>query len=584
MVHSVLCSISCQIPSVATPSRARLVTAALLLAVLILLVNVETQAFDVRIEPTTSRATAATATAATATAASVTAATATATVTVAVGFCGYLNLGIPQRGATARTNVIQPLQADVLVAGTYKTSDCGGGPGYHCLWAKLSGLGPLAGRSLSRKLADDEIRTALLRTPHFATVARAFRMDHTFHGITNWTPILGSSKAHMIHQIRDYALLLDLIRRTEGERGAFYERIIFSRLEFAWLAPHPPLSLLSPSMLWIPYGSPRMNDRHVVMNRSHADVWMGRWALFCSDALLDTLPLLSLAHDGPEELIENLLIARGITVGEFPGTAYLPCCPAADACALQGGFCYERRLGFCVANASTVEALATPAGRAPTLQRTAAGTACAHASGKYQVEVGLAVAHSTELACTSGQFTLLTATVSLPKARTGMGRWVCTDRCFWSLDGLTPSTPQVYQGRLGIVAKLPAPSALPAAFPCMLPPPLQRDWLEAATWASERAGYCAPTDTGDAGDCEHGQRGSWRLNPWMRGWTSGIYDEYSCVRHCVRSCTRCRFVSVSMVDGDCSWYSGCEMGALQTQLSRGHKSFAIRRGHGATQL
>ena len=74
-----------------------------------------------------------------------------------------------------------------------------------------------------------------------------------------------------------------------------------------------------------------MNDRHVVMNRSHADVWMGRWALFCSDALLTTLPLQSLAHDGPEELIENLLITRGLRVGEFPGTMFLSCCEEREA-------------------------------------------------------------------------------------------------------------------------------------------------------------------------------------------------------------------------------------------------------------
>tara|TARA_B110001452_G_scaffold93031_1_gene76752 strand:+ start:504 stop:674 length:171 start_codon:yes stop_codon:yes gene_type:complete len=53
----------------------------------------------------------------------------------------------------------------------------------------------------------------------------------------------------------------------------------------------------------------------------------------------------------------------------------------------------------------------------------------------------------------------------------------------------------------------------------------------------------------------------------------------SCVRHCVRHCARCRFVSVSMADGDCSWYHDCAVDALQTQFSRGHRTFAIvRRG------
>ena len=129
----------------------------------------------------------------------------------------------------------------------------------------------------------------------------------------------------------------------------------------------------------------------------------------------------------------------------------------------------------------------------------------------------------------------------------------------------------------------PAPPAPPdrafaSAFACT-PPPAQRGWLEEATWASERAGYCEATETGDAGDCARGHKGSWRLHPWMRGWTRGIYDERSCVRHCVRHCARCHFVSVSMADGDCSWYHSCAVDALQTQFSRGHRTFAIvRRG------
>ena len=66
-----------------------------------------------------------------------------------------------------------------------------------------------------------------------------------------------------------------------------------------------------------------MNDRHVVMNRSHADVWMGRWALFCSDALLTTLPLQSLAHElGPRGIHVAHVVVDGLvdapdTVGKF---------------------------------------------------------------------------------------------------------------------------------------------------------------------------------------------------------------------------------------------------------------------------
>ena len=90
---------------------------------------------------------------------------------------------------------------------------------------------------------------------------------------------LATLAADMIHQIRDYSLLLDLVERSEATRGQRYERLIFSRLEFVWLASHPPLSFLDPQHVWVPYGSPRMNDRHVVMNRSHDEVWCRRWEI-----------------------------------------------------------------------------------------------------------------------------------------------------------------------------------------------------------------------------------------------------------------------------------------------------------------
>jgi hypothetical protein len=116
-----------------------------------------------------------------------------------------------------------------------------------------------------------------------------------------------------------------------------------------------------------------------------------RWELFTSDALLTTLPLLSLAHDGPEDLIENLFLTRRITVGEFPGTAYLPCC-AADGCALRGGFCYRRATSFCQPTRGVLAKRAW--GGVPMCDN-----ATTMAVGKYHVEVTLAAAHTAEMRC-----------------------------------------------------------------------------------------------------------------------------------------------------------------------------------------
>ena len=42
------------------------------------------------------------------------------------------------------------------------------------------------------------------------------------------------------------------------------------------------------------------NDRHAVLSRGHARIYLRRWELLHSAALLKRVPLQSLTHDGPE--------------------------------------------------------------------------------------------------------------------------------------------------------------------------------------------------------------------------------------------------------------------------------------------
>ena len=46
--------------------------------------------------------------------------------------------------------------------------------------------------------------------------------------------------------------------------------------------------------------------------------------------------------------------------------------------------------------------------------------------------------------------------------------------------------------------------------------------------------------------------------------TVHIVDVAACLRFCIDSCPRCRFVSISEVGGDCSWYATCHE-PLQTE-------------------
>lgn len=285
-------------------------------------------------------------------------------------FCGYLKVAVPEGGSNARRMLVDALQADVFVAGSYSAGDCT--PSElredRCLWWRVRGLEPITRRSLVRKASRSELEAEVRTAPHFAAVERAVgearSRGHLFYEWNTWTPVLASPRGHYLLQLGDYSRALDLLEAHETARRRRYARVVFSRLELAWLAPHPvrpettgsspgraeppgalvpaahararplpvqPLRLLDPALLWIPTGKPRMNDRHVVMGRAHADVWYRRWELYRSAELLRVLPLQSLVHDGAESVVENVLVARGINVGEFPGTMFLSCCEEREA-------------------------------------------------------------------------------------------------------------------------------------------------------------------------------------------------------------------------------------------------------------
>ena len=62
---------------------------------------------------------------------------------------------------------------------------------------------------------------------------------------------------------------------------------MFTRLEFEWLADHPPLEMLDPNFVWVPTGEDNtgLNDRHWIANRRDAEGIFRRW-----DALTNLPP------------------------------------------------------------------------------------------------------------------------------------------------------------------------------------------------------------------------------------------------------------------------------------------------------
>ena len=97
--------------------------------------------------------------------------------------------------------------------------------------------------------------------------------------------------------------------------------------------------------------------------------------------------------------------------------------------------------------------------------------------------------------------------------------------------------------------------------------------------ASSSHGYCAATI--DAGDCSHGDMGSFPLpavdlDAVNHGWTWRPAIEF-CLAKCA-GCARCEFVTVSIEDRDCSWYHHCELDKLKLDLGRGRfRSGRVRR-------
>tara|TARA_B110001452_G_scaffold43157_1_gene33044 strand:- start:1077 stop:2054 length:978 start_codon:yes stop_codon:yes gene_type:complete len=81
-------------------------------------------------------------------------------------------------------------------------------------------------------------------------------------------------------------------------------------------------------------------------------------------------------------------------------------------------------------------------------------------------------------------------------------------------------------------------------------------------------GYCAATREGQRGDCDAGERGSWRISRFRK------FNVSSCVHRCRWECKQCRYVTVSLQTNDCSWYSSCDFQQLK-DAGMDHQSLPV---------
>ena len=225
-------------------------------------------------------------------------------VEVAACVGGLLDLDIIAQAESVRLGVIAPLRADVFVAGTLNATVAEAADQASPRWKRrvslalehLAALEPhLKTAQVERQLSAAELLSLLQNSGFGAAYARqvsgagAGRLRPTDDDPRLWlptmlAPALGNPSGNTLREFHYQSRCMAMIEVEEGRRRAEYARILFTRLEMLWLHPHPPLSLLDASLVWVPAGEDNggVNDRHWLSGRKTASVLMRRW-----DSLLD---------------------------------------------------------------------------------------------------------------------------------------------------------------------------------------------------------------------------------------------------------------------------------------------------------
>lgn len=175
-----------------------------------------------------------------------------------------------------RANLFEPLNADVFAyvpwAAAAKDFD-----------ARLLGSRVVAVRREVENISEQFRATA---------PARWWRVTADIKGnwLGCWVPYVGAPRREGAGLCIAYGgrRCLDMIAAHEASRGVPYSLVVQSRPDLLWKEPHPPASLFAgDASVWVPVGHDwgGLNDRHAVMARSTADMYMGGgWADLVSGA------------------------------------------------------------------------------------------------------------------------------------------------------------------------------------------------------------------------------------------------------------------------------------------------------------
>jgi hypothetical protein len=278
----------------------------------------------------------------------------------AVCFPGWLGVNVPDAGESIRRQLVVPLGADVLLALTYAASDKCRDEASCRVNDRLRQLQPFSAVSLTPMLSIPQLVERMEGLPHWRRILKVYRSrlsktrcfrrtgwsvnnitsspyecTGTYGGNTIFAPVLGASHLSVLRELHDVARCLELVSSHEKQRGAQYERIIQSRIDLVWLAPHPPLHMLGRDAIWIPseedYGG--LNDRHAVFSREAAEVCMRRWDYIVDGRVLQIDWQLGqgVVRDpywqNSEHYLESVAHWANLRVRRFPAVAAVACCP-----------------------------------------------------------------------------------------------------------------------------------------------------------------------------------------------------------------------------------------------------------------
>ena len=263
---------------------------------------------------------------------------------------GLLDLRTNERGRGIAESVMKVLSADVFVAGTIK-----GEPTRANIDAALDGihdLRPFARASVITMPTVSELASMLQASPNWrAMVAHTSsiqgrgcqKRDYSYVPLSKClpvytSPVLGNPNGNTLQELhyQDRCMRLIAQHETGSRAGRTYDRLVFTRLEFEWLASHPPLSLLDSRHLWMPTGEDNagLNDRHWVANRHDGEIAFTRWRLLFNSSTFAAAFEPTQRNRGPNgsvfissEVLMQLNLHRArVSVARFPAVAMLQCC------------------------------------------------------------------------------------------------------------------------------------------------------------------------------------------------------------------------------------------------------------------